>query len=126
MARIDGASGVITLQDARGKTYWRSSLTPLPAVARPYRMVVSDSGAIEVWGKFGGGAYWTRSEKNGDAGYASFDTCELASEAYASANAAAIEASTLGGRVTVTPWIHYRYRGGRDMGLHWPGAYCEA
>lgn len=126
MARIDGASGVITLQDARGKTYWRSSLTPLPAVARPYRMVVSDSGAIEVWGKFGGGAYWTRSENNGDAGYASFDTCELASEAYASANAAAIQASTLGGRVTVTPWIHYRYRGGRDMGLHWPGAYCEA
>jgi hypothetical protein len=125
MARIDGASGVITLQDSRGKTYWRSSLTPLPAVARPYRMVVSDSGAIEVWGKFGGGAYWTRSENNGNSGYASFDTCELASDAYASANAAAIEASTLGGRVTVTPWQHYRYRGGRDIGLHWPGAYCE-
>jgi len=126
LARIDAASGVITLQDARGTTYWRSSLTPLPADARPYRMVASDTGSIEVWGAFGGGPYWTRSGGNGNAGYALFDTCELASAAYADANAAAILASTLGGRVTVTPWIHYRYRGGRDMGLHWPGAHCEA
>ncbi|KAG1657905.1 hypothetical protein FOA52_005826 [Chlamydomonas sp. UWO 241] len=125
VCRLAATTGVLTLQDARGTVYWRSSIAPLPPAAQPYRAVISDQGAVEVWGRFGGGAYWKR-DSVGDRGYAWFETCELASDAYGEANATEIQKSTLGGRISVTPWMHYDNRGGRDvLGLHWPGPPCE-
>jgi hypothetical protein len=126
LCALDAFTGVLTLHDARGEVYWRSSNRPLPSAAQPYRAIISDKGAVEVWGRFGRGAYWTRGgQGGGDSGYAWFGTCELASDAYGEENADAIEEATLGGRISVTPWMHYDNRGGRDvLGLHWPGPPC--
>lgn len=124
--RLD-KSGILSLRDQNGRVYWYSSPKPLTSQMRqPLRLVVTNRGSIEVRDSIDKFAHWIRSESTPHSGYAWFSTCEQASAAYALANAAAISTASMGGQVEMTPWIHWRYHGGRDvMRLHWPGPECE-
>lgn len=123
---LDKGTGVLTLKDSRGGDYWYSAVRQLSDhLSPPFRLVLTDEGEIEVRGA-DARVYWARgsSDESGQqSGYPWFDTCAMASRAYGLANREIIAKSPA---PNVTPWVHWRYRGGRDvLHLHWPGVQCE-